>query len=265
MITDRLQTKRFEIKYQIDDRTAHAIRRVLRSQLEPDDFGASRDLPVYSVHSLYLDSPDFSLCRATFNGDRNRFKLRVRYYSDDPAAPVYLEIKRREDRCIRKQRALVRREVLPGLLAGEFPGLVHLVHPSARAIADLEAFCGLARRLGAGPSAHVAYEREAWLSTGHNSVRVTFDRVVRCEATSALRFETTFREPTEVFPGQVILEIKFTDRFPGWLNQLVSRHSLRQCGAAKYADGLVVSGAPLGAPGARLRALSASAPQPVRF
>lgn len=243
MKSDRMQTRRYEIKYQTDERTAEAIRRVLRTRLEPDEFGAGPDLPTYSVHSLYLDSPGYDLCRATFHGERNRFKLRVRYYRDDPDEPVYLEIKRRDDRCIRKQRALVGRGVLPRLLAGEFPALGHLVRPSARGIEDLEAFCRLAVRLGVRPSAHVAYEREAWLSAGHNSVRVTFDREVRCEPVDAVNLTTGFIRPTAVFPARVVLEIKFTDRFPDWLRDLVRLHSLTPCSAAKYADGLARSGA----------------------
>ena len=254
MFTDRLQTRRFELKYHVDERTAGAIRRVLRLHLEPDDFGASRELPVYPVHSLYLDSPDYALCRATLHGERNRFKLRVRYYDDSPLAPVSFEIKRREDRCIRKRRAFVRRDVVTELIAGKTPAAAHLARPSPRGLDDLLAFCDLVRSVGARPSAHVAYEREAWLSAGDGAVRVTFDRAVRCEPVSSPRLQTAFVEPTPVFAGGVVLEIKFTDRFPAWLRELVGRFSLRQESAAKYADGLATSGAVVG----RRRAPAAS-------
>lgn len=251
MFTDRLQTRRFELKYHVDERIAHAIRRVLRLHLEPDDYGASPELPIYSVHSLYLDSPDYVLCRATLHGERNRFKLRVRYYDDDALAPVTCEIKRREDRCIRKRRAFVRRDAVADLVAGKTPALSDLANPSPRGFDDLLAFCDLVRRVDARPSAHIAYEREAWLSAGDGAVRVTFDRAVRCEPVSELRLQTAFRSPTSVFSGGVVLEIKFTDRFPAWLHQLVARFSLRQESAAKYADGLATSGAVLGRNGVR--------------
>lgn len=242
MSADRMQTRRFELKYRIDARQVPDIRRAVCAHLAPDEFGAAPERPEYEVHSLYFDSVDYSLCRATFHGERNRFKLRARYYRDDAAEPVYLEIKRREDRCIRKQRALVRREVMSGLLAGELPRMSWLVKPSSRSLADLETFCLLARRLGARPSAHVGYRREAWLSTGSDSVRVTFDRSVRCEPLRDLRFETEFRAASPVFDDGVVLEIKFTDRFPVWLRDLVARQGLQPTSAAKYADGLAVSG-----------------------
>ena len=37
-----------------------------------------------------------------------------------------------------------------------------------------------------------------------------------------------------------MLELKFTDRFPLWFNELVRGFGLRQCGAAKYADGVTL-------------------------
>jgi hypothetical protein len=36
----------------------------------------------------------------------------------------------------------------------------------------------------------------------------------------------------------VILELKFTDRFPDWFQRLIQRFDLMQCGAAKYCEGL---------------------------
>ena len=40
-------------------------------------------------------------------------------------------------------------------------------------------------------------------------------------------------QPTFVFGDQVILELKFTDRFPNWFRELVESYHLMQCGAAK--------------------------------
>lgn len=255
MFTDRLQTQRFELKYRIDEPTAVALRRFVRPFLVPDDFGANRDIPWYPVHSLYLDTDAFALCHATLNGDRNRFKLRARYYDDAPTSPVYLEIKRRVDRCIHKQRALVRRDCVPLLLDGAWPTIRHLARADARQLAALRTFCELMRRLRATPRAHIAYEREAWISPGHNAVRITFDRAVQCEPMTAPRLETSFRAPASVFPGCVILEIKFTDRYPTWVAEMIRAFGLQQRSAAKYVDGLAACGGDL------VAAAGASAPK----
>jgi len=47
-------------------------------------------------------------------------------------------------------------------------------------------------------------------------------------------------KPTFVFGDQVILELKFTDRFPNWFRELVESYHLMQCGAAKYVDGITL-------------------------
>ena len=43
------------------------------------------------------------------NGNKNRHKLRLRYYNENPAAPVLFEIKRRSDNAILKERGAVKR------------------------------------------------------------------------------------------------------------------------------------------------------------
>jgi hypothetical protein len=44
------------------------------------------------------------------------------------------------------------------------------------------------------------------------------------------------------FDGQVILELKFTGRFPGWFRELVEALGLYRTSAAKYAAGIELLG-----------------------
>ena len=55
---------------------------------------------MYPIVSLYLDSPDLQLCRESLTGVKNRFKLRIRSYTDEPEYPRFLEIKRRINQVI---------------------------------------------------------------------------------------------------------------------------------------------------------------------
>lgn len=259
MNPDRLQTQRFELKFQVPEATAIAIRQFVRPYLVPDVFGtataaANRAAPSYPVHSLYLDSGDLQTYQATVNGDRDRYKLRVRYYDDAPDSPTYLEIKRRVDRCIHKHRARVRRPFVPAILGGAWPSADHLVKPSAREFAVLQKFCELIRRLGAKPRARVSYQREAWTSEGNNAVRVTMDRAVVCQPELSPRLATTFTAPAHPFGNQVIVELKFTNRFPDWLQVMVRTFNLVQGSAAKYVDGVNALGP------ARFRTLTSPAP-----
>lgn len=214
------------------------MRDYVRCHLELDEFSATHPDHAYPVYSIYLDSADLRLCQATLNGDRNRYKLRLRYYSSGPDEPVFCEIKRRANDCIRKQRAAVRRAAVAGLLAGDWPRLDHLVTPEGRGLGALEDFCQLAADLQAVPRAHVRYQREAWVSPAGNSLRVTFDRAVACLPQDRAEFITAPVEAQPVFGNQVILEVKFTDRFPRWIGEMVEEFGLVRGNAAKYADGI---------------------------
>lgn len=241
MPKDRLQTQRFELKYIVTEETARAVRQFVRCYLKPDEFAASLPDQSYPVHSLYLDSPDLATYQAVQTGEKNRFKLRIRYYSSEDEA-VYFEIKRRTNEVISKSRAKVRREFVEPLLEGRPPQLKHLVAPDGRQLAALQDFCRLMHRLKATPRSHVAYFREAWMSPENNSLRVTFDRDVRCEPEFGTAFRTEFGEAVAVFGRNVVIELKFVDRLPLWCTELVRSFNLRRGGAPKYAQGVFLLG-----------------------
>ena len=149
MRIDRAQRQRREIKYIIREEEALAIRSYLSSYLEPDEFAAGKPDNSYSVHTLYLDSNHLATYRAANDGDRNRFKLRIRYYDDNPASPVFFEIKRRINEGIVKQRARVRREAVRSLLTGESPLPEHLYAWHPQHWSDLLDFWQLVERIQA--------------------------------------------------------------------------------------------------------------------
>lgn len=242
MADDKLQLQRFELKYLIKEEVALAVRDFVRTYLEIDEYGADQPNYSYVIHSLYLDSEALTTYWHTINGNKNRFKLRLRFYENQPNAPVYFEIKRRANDAILKQRGAVHREAVHCLLAGHLPEPAHLVSNDPRQLVALQRFSQLMNEIHAQPKAHVSYFREAWISSENNSVRVTMDRDVRCdpEPTASLRAEMT--NPVSVFGRLVILELKFTGRFPDWFRELVRIYNLAQCSAAKYADGVALMG-----------------------
>jgi hypothetical protein len=241
---DHAQLQRFELKYLVSEPIARAMRQFVRCYLRPDEFAAeSRDFS-YAVHSLYLDSPDLCLYGATNGGERNRFKLRIRFYDDGPDAPAFFEIKRRCNESISKLRAKVKRESVQPLLAGEWPQLRHLAKPDAKQLFALQEFSLRMARLGATPRSHVGYAREAWMSPTDNSMRVTFDRQVQCapQFSSKLNVAVAENDAVAPFESQVIFELKFTNRMPNWCGELVRAFGLVRGGAAKYAEGIAQMG-----------------------
>ena len=178
MEKDKLQPQRFELKYLVNEEVALGMRDFVRSYLVPDEFASKSPTLSYPNHSLYLDSDDLRMYWDVINGNKNRYKLRLRFYDDNPAAPIFFEIKRRSDNAILKERGAVRREFVGSLLAGQLPEPGHLISSNPKHLTALQNFCRLMHDCHATPKTHVCYYREAWMSREDNSVRVTFYRDV---------------------------------------------------------------------------------------
>ncbi len=242
-MTDRLQKQRFEYKYHVEPEQAVALRGFLRHYMTLDDYGATQENFSYPVHTLYLDSSDLRLYQATVNGDRNRYKLRLRFYENGESAAVYPEIKRRYNSVITKKRAAITRESARRIMHGQLPAFSDLLNPEPDSMHALEEFNRLASHLCAGPVAHIAYLREAWMGDDdHTRTRITLDRRVMSEPRQEIRFDFNMAEPRLVFGDAIILELKFTNRFPQWFNDLVQRYELKHQSAAKYVDGVASRG-----------------------
>jgi VTC domain len=236
------QQQRFELKYLIQEELAPSIRDFVSSYLELDDFAVGRANFSYPVHSLYLDSDDLKTHYATVNGTKNRFKLRLRYYDDKPATPVFFEVKARVDNCILKHRCGVKREAVALLVSGQLPAPEHLFSKDPRHLVALQRFHYLQQLINARPKAHNNYLREAWVSAHDNSVRVTFDRNVRIEPYAEPYAVVLMENPVLIYAEFTILELKFTTRFPNWFKELVETFNLMQFSAAKYSEGIVILG-----------------------
>lgn len=225
----------------IREEEALAVRSYLSSYLEPDEFAVGKTDNSYTVHSLYLDSNQLATFRAATNGERNRFKLRIRYYDENSWSPVFFEIKRRINEGVVKQRARVQRDAVHSLLVGESPRPGHLFKWHPQHWSDLLDFWQLVERLQAAPRAHNAYQREAYVNS-EASVRVTLDRAIQICPEFGGDLGTAIEDGVEVFGNAVVLELKFTDRMPTWLIEMVRGFELKSSGAAKYVQGVELLG-----------------------
>jgi hypothetical protein len=239
MLPRTFQSQRFELKYIIEEDRTPGIRDFLLPYLQLDPFGATQADRTYPVHSLYFDSPDLRLCQSTINGDRNRYKMRVRFYERSVQDPVFFEIKRRENNAIYKERCPVLRDAAGEIIAGRLPGKSDLAGNSPAEERALYRFHRLVNELFASPVAHVSYRREAWHGSGGNRVRVTFDREVVTRPQGHFDLDPRPADGMSVFGRSVVLELKFIGLFPPWMGEMVRIFELQQCSAAKYVDGLL--------------------------
>ncbi len=224
---DKTLTSRFELKYWLHPSLVPQLRNAIAPFTNLDAFAARLPNNRYTITSLYLDSPALDLHRATIEGYRNRFKLRVRYYDDKPSDPVFFEIKKRAEGVILKRRARATREAALAYLRGD-ASAVHGVS------SDLEEFLQTASSMRAGPAVRVRYDREAYESSTGDPVRITMD-------TSLMYASSNHQQLSAHGPGWtpcpskgVVLEIKFTDTCPYWVMDTVKALRLERTSVAKY-------------------------------
>ncbi len=229
---DPTLSSRFECKYLIDPMLAGSVRRFVAPFMRPDPYAAKRDGFRYPISSLYLDSDDLRLYQQTVGGEKNRFKLRIRTYSDEPDDDVFFEVKRKVNNIVRKKRARLIRADAQALLGGNLGDLERPL--DAKTDDDLALFHHHAARIGAKPVVRVKYNREAYESKTQDPVRVTLDT----ELMHAVTLQPDLRHdsgPWVTTPVDgVILEIKFTDNYPTWIHELVRLMGLRQQPVPKY-------------------------------
>lgn len=218
---------RFEIKYRISNEHAAAVSAWIRGYMDPDENGEGGEAS-YDVHSLYLDSTDWSIYRDTRNGLFRRFKLRARTYEFTPQAPVFLEVKSRAGEAMWKSRAEVSRPEAIRILAGE-PAL------NSRPTPALEEFLMQRDLRNAIPASWVTYRREAWVGQDRETlVRVTFDSKIRCGIPTADLSEPPAWYDLPDVRDVVILELKYTYSYPPWIAELVRRFNLDRKSMSKY-------------------------------
>jgi hypothetical protein len=235
-LTDRTLACRHELKYHITETQAAAIAHYVKSFVQLDRYCKLQPSRDYPIVSLYLDSDDLLLCRESLTGHKNRFKLRIRSYTDEPEYPRFFEIKRRINTIIMKSRARVMDSDVETLLAG-------LPLPPQNYTADMDAinqFQLYAGSIRAKPAVLVRYMREAYEGNDQNRVRVTFDRELAYKTTKVAQVRLGGRgwQRNPFTIGGVILEIKFTDRYPAWLGRLAKHFNLQSRSISKYASSL---------------------------
>jgi len=222
---------RHESKYLIDPAVVPELREFLKPFAEPDSYAEMWPGYRYPICSLYLDSPDLILYQQTVGGEKDRFKLRVRTYSDNPAKPAYLEVKRKLDRIVHKRRAGVSREQARALVNRGRLDLKGLGPQDRR---DADYFHQHIVLTEARPVLRVRYAREAYVAKGNEPVRVTVDTDLMHAVTLDCDLGHASGRWTATPVDGAILEIKFTERYPWWVQDMIRLFGLRQRAVPKY-------------------------------
>ena len=223
---------RFECKYLVSPLIVPQIREFVGTFMRPDRFASLREGYRYPVCSLYLDTDDFQLYQQTVGGNKNRFKLRVRTYSDEPSKPAFYEVKRKLNNVVQKRRAVLDRDRTREMIEEGVNGWVR--HSNRALLSDAEYFSSHVALTSAKPVLKVRYMRDAYESKSGEPVRITIDTDLMHAVT--LDHDLTFEQGRWVSTpvSGTILEVKFTERYPDWVADLVRTFGLKQQPVPKY-------------------------------
>lgn len=232
---------RYEAKYMIPRSLVPEIRAFIRPFCRPDPHAAGEP-PEYTITTLQLDDPYYSLHYAKEREALNRFKLRVRTYGEIGSAPVFAEVKAKLEETIVKTRVAVPFEVWGEELVRGVR--VPPCFRSERQEIDFLQFKRLVWELGARPELLVRYVRESYVGTVDRYARVTFDRNLEYQVTDSWdgfgrgglwrRMDSAEAQGVGLPYSAVVLEVKALSHMPLWVVDMVERFQLRKSGNCKY-------------------------------
>ncbi len=224
--TDETLLSRVECKYLVTREKLAGIREFIQPFVRLDRFARGHVDSRYPITSLYLDCPRFSLYQSTADGLKNRFKLRVRTYSDSPSDRAFFEVKKRMNGIVYKFREAIERTQAIDLLERNT-----LDAPESE---DLAHFLSLRELHGAEPVMRVKYKREAYVSKSADPVRITFDDELQGAVTVDPELSHEIGDWIPVPMEQTILELKFTNLYPSWVATMVQEFQLDRTSVPKY-------------------------------
>ena len=224
--TDDTLLSRVECKYLVRQDQVDGIREYIQPFVHRDRFARGHADGRYTISSLYLDSPEMALYRSTTRGIKNRFKLRIRTYTDKPEDPTFFEVKKRMNGIVYKFRQSVPRAQALDLLERNTL--------ETEQGTDLSKFISLRDLHGAEPVMRVKYKREAFVSQSADPVRITFDNELEGSVTVDAELRHEGGDWITVPMDHVILELKFTNLYPSWVGRMVNEFQLERTSVPKY-------------------------------
>ena len=227
---------RREYKYLVPNHLLPYLRNRLRGYVLEDDHVQATGQRSYTVRSIYMDTRNLSEYYKKLSGTYSRVKVRIRGYNQpDEKSMVFLELKRKRDMCISKDRAPVNFSNLESLLVTrDVERWIHQRSDFPYALDHARHFLYYLKRGNMQPVVLVTYEREAFIGRFDHQERITFDQSLRCIGQP--RYEDLYQdcETQPVLSNHFILEVKTNNEFPRWMSPIISDLGLRYQALSKY-------------------------------
>lgn len=213
--------KRYEKKYIIDGEQYEEVKNYLTYNAVPDEYGKSR------VCSLYYDTPDNRLIRASLDKPIYKEKLRLRSYGVPTAdKPCFLELKKKYKGVVFKRRISAPYADITGYMAGE-NGKIE----NSQILKEIDYFKRFYGELK--PAANIFYDREAFYDRTNREVRLTFDSNILARGWD-LDLEKGIYGERVLENGLYILEVKTAGAMPMWVAEMLNEFKIHPTSFSKY-------------------------------
>lgn len=223
-LKNQQQKWRSEYKYISPEYLLTALQNRCSALMRLDSNAAAKGF--YNIRSIYFDDMYDTCFFENENGSDPREKFRIRIYNND-SSRISLELKKKEKtRCL-KLSSLISLEQCEVLSAGKIP----------RIKADdsflLKKLAAQMRLRLLKPVVMTVYERVPFVWKQGN-VRVTFDRNIRSSCDFADFFSGNLACRPVLSSGENMIEVKFDEFLPDFINEILQSGMLRQSAFSKY-------------------------------
>ena len=210
--------KRYELKYRLSKEQVAYFKEQILNYMKIDKYGLT------TISSIYFDTPNFSLINRSIEKPEYKEKIRLRSYGiAKENSPVFLEIKRKNEKIVYKRRIKTTEEKVERFLTldEEFD--------KNQISRELEAFKENYKVLE--PKYLVIYDRIAYYQDD-SDVRITLDMNPRYRVDN-LNLHTSNEGIPLLGEGEAILEVKVQHSVPLWLVKILTEGKIYQTSFSK--------------------------------
>ena len=213
---------RHEYKFLISKGAAELLKRRLPTVMERDPHAGPGGK--YTIRSLHFDDRNYTAYEEKVSGVADRVKYRIRYYNYDTRA-VRLEKKEKHGNLTRKSGQNITLDDALRLQAGERNGM----DTEGKLLTEFR--YGLSG--GLRPVILVDYDRTPFVCNA-GQTRITLDENIRTRPYCPELLASGGAMVPVLGEDQVVLEVKFNDFLPGYLNDVLADIPKVNLAVSKY-------------------------------
>ncbi len=214
---------RHELKYLISENTARLLKHKLRSVMKKDPHYDG----YYNIRSLYFDDIYHTAYHDKIDGIIDRSKYRIRVYNLEDIY-ISVEIKGKHNDLSYKKKDIINKKEYSYLIKKEYDK----IKIGDRKILDKLIFDIKNKNLV--PMVIVDYQRLAYVYELEDT-RITFDEEIKSSRFNYDLFDKNLPLFNVLEPNEILIEIKFNERLPYVIKQLLKEVYMTNIGLSKYA------------------------------